>query len=61
MAELVYLIINSGVLFDIGIAPRYIRLGLVIVIVGYKIFNRILGEEFSELTAKLCGEGFVVG
>ncbi len=30
------------------------------LVLGYKILHRIFGKEFEELTAKLCGEGFVV-
>ena len=61
MAQLVYFIVYGGILFNIGVASRDIRLGLIIVIIGYKIFNRVFREKFAELTAKLCGKSFVVG
>ena len=61
MTQLVYFIVYGGILFNIGVASRDIRLGLIIVIIGYKVFHRILGKEFPELRAQLCGKCFVVG
>ena len=60
MAKFVNFIIYGRVFFDIGVAPGNISLGLIIVLIGHKIFNRIFGEEFSKLRTQLCGEGFVV-
>ena len=60
MPQLVDLVVDRGVLFDIGIALRDIRLRLVIIIVTNKIFYRILRKEFLEFGAKLRGKGFVV-
>ena len=60
MAQLVYLVINGGILFNIGIGSGNVGLRLIIVIIGDKIFHRILGEKFTELTTKLCGKSFVM-
>ena len=60
VTELVYLVINHCVLFDINILAGNISLGLIIIIIRNKIFNRVFGEKFTELTAKLCGKCFVM-
>ncbi len=56
----VYLLVYQRVLFYILILPGDVRLGLIIIVVGDKILHRILGKEFPELTAKLCGKGLVM-
>ena len=61
MAQLVYLIINRRILFNVGVRGRDVGFGLVVVIVGDKIFHRILREIFLELAVELRGKGFVVG
>ena len=60
VTEFVYLVVYGRVFFDIGVGAGDISLRLIVVVVGNKILNRILREEFTELTAKLCGEGFIV-
>ena len=61
MAQLIYFIVYCRILFNISVAARYIRFGLVVVVIRNKILLRILGEKLAELTAKLCGKGFIVG
>ena len=61
MAKLVNLIIDRAVLLDIGIARRNIGLRLVVIIVGDKIFNRIVRKELLKLAVKLTGQGLIVG
>ena len=46
--------------FYICVGAGDIRLRLIIVVIGNKILHRVFGEEFPELTAKLCGKGLVV-
>ena len=36
-------------LLDIGVAARDIGLGLVIIVIRYKIFNRVVREKAFEL------------
>ena len=60
MSQSVYLLVYQRVLFYILILPGDVRLGLIIIVVGDKILHRILGKEFPELTAKLCGKGLVM-
>ena len=61
MAQLVYFVVYCRVLFNIGVAAGYIRLGLVVIVIADKILNRVFREKFAELRAQLCGKGFVVG
>ena len=60
MAQLVYFVVDSRVLFYVCVGAGDIRLRLIIVVIGNKILHCIFGKEFSELTAKLCGKGLVV-
>ena len=60
MAQAVYLIIDRGVFFYVGVGVGNVCLGLIVVIVAYKIFHCIVGEKFLELTAQLCRKNFVV-
>ncbi len=61
MTEFVNLIIDRTILFDIGIARRYISFWLVVIIVRHEVFDRIFWKEFLELTIKLTSQGLVVG
>ncbi len=38
-----------------------VGLGLVVIVIGDKIFHGVVGEELPELAAKLGRQGFVVG
>jgi hypothetical protein len=53
MPHAVDLLVDGGVLFDIGVGARDIGLGLVIVVIGDEIFDRVLREETLELTIEL--------
>ena len=59
MAHAVDLLVNRGVLFDVGVGPRHVGLGLVVVVVGDEELDRILREEALELAVELGGEGLV--
>ena len=61
MAELINLIIDRAVFFDIGIRTRHISLWLVIIVVRHEILNRIIRKKLLELAVELTGKGFVVG
>ena len=60
MAELVDLVVDEGVLFDIDILARDVRLGLVVVVVRDEIFHRVVREKFPEFGAELRRKGLVV-
>jgi len=46
-------------LLDIGVDPRHIGFGLVVVVVGDEILDRVVGEEALELAVELRGERLV--
>ena len=61
MAQLVYLIINGRILFNVGVRGRNVGFGLVVVVIAHKILHRILRKKLFELGIELGGQGFVVG
>ena len=61
MAQLVYLIIDGGVLLDISIGRRDVGLRLVVIVIAHEILHRVLREELLELGIKLGGKSFIMG
>ena len=59
-AQAVDLFVRGGILCDVGIRMGDIGLGLIVVVVGDKVFHRVFGEKLLELRAKLRGEGLIV-
>ncbi len=55
MAHAVDLLVDGAFLLDIGVGPRHIGLGLVVVVVGDEILHRILGKEALHLAIELPG------
>ena len=49
----------DGFLLDIGVGARDVGLGLVVVVVGDEILDRVVGEEDLELAVELGGERLV--
>ena len=45
MAHAVYLFIDLGVFFDVGVGARHIGFRLVVVIIGYEVFHRVFWKE----------------
>ena len=60
VAQAVDLVVDGRVLLDVEVLRRDIRLGLVVVVVGDEVLDRVLGEELAELVAELRGERLVV-
>ena len=54
-------VVDRGVLGDVGVRLGDVRLGLVIVVIGDEELDRVLREESLQLPVQLCGEGLVVG
>ena len=52
-AHLLDLLVDAGILLDIHIARRHIGLGLVIVVIGNEILDRVLGKEIAHLGIQL--------
>jgi len=61
MPHLVDLLIDRGILLDIGIRLRDICFRLVIVVVTYEIFNCIVWEKVFELPVELGSQGLIRG
>ncbi len=60
MAEAVDFFVDHRFLLDIGVRIRHVRLWLIVIVITYKILDRILRKEFTKLVAELGGESFVV-
>ena len=61
MAQFFDFLVDRAVFFNIGVCIGDISLRLIVIVIGYKVFYRVVGEEFLELTAKLGSESFIVG
>ncbi len=61
MAHPVDLLVDRGVLLDVGVGARHIGLRLVVVVVGDEVLDRVLGEERLHLAVELGGQGLVGG
>src|SRR5438128_4897443 len=54
------LLVARAVLLDVGVAPGYVRLWLVVVVVRDEVLDGVLGEELLELAVQLRGQRLVV-
>src|SRR5262249_16869563 len=60
-AEARDVVVLGGVLLDVEVGLGDVRLGLVVVVVGDEVLDRVVGKELPELVAELRGESLVVG
>ena len=60
MPQSVNFIVDRRILFNIAVRTRNIRLRLIIVIIGYKIFYRIFRKKFFKLAIKLPRQCLIV-
>ena len=61
VAQPVDVVVDRRVLLDVEVGLRDVGLGLVVVVVGDEVLDRVLREELAELVAELRGERLVVG
>ena len=54
MAHTVDLLVDRGILLDIGVGARDIRFRLIIVVIRDEIFDGVVREEILELAVELC-------
>jgi len=54
------LLVDRGILLNVRVARRHVRLGLVVIVVADEVFDGIVREEVFELGVELRGEGLVV-
>ena len=59
MAHPVDRLVHRAFLLDVGVRAGDIGLGLVIIVIGDEILDRIVGEEALELAVELRGEDLV--
>ena len=59
--QLIDLVIDRGILGNVGVRGRDVGFRLVIVIVGDEILYGIVREKFLELAVELCRQGLVMG
>ena len=59
MPEPIDLLVDGGVLLDVEVDLRNVRLGLVVVVVADEVLDRVLREERPELAHELGGERLV--
>jgi len=60
VAQALDLVVDGGVLFNIGVGVGDVRLRLIVVVVGDEVLDGVLGEKFPELGAELRRERLVV-
>ena len=60
VAQALDLLVDGGILFDIGIGGGDIRFRLVIIVVGDKVLDRAVRKELAKLGAELRGQRLVV-
>ena len=58
-AHLLDVLVDRRVLLDVEIARRNVGLGLVVVVVGDEVLDRVVREELAELRVELRGERLV--
>ena len=61
VAEPVDLVVDRGVLLDVGVGRGDVGLGLVVVVVADEVLDPVVGEELAELVGQLGGERLVGG
>ena len=52
-------IVDGGILGNVGVGGGQIGLGLVVVVIADKIFNRIVGKEIFKFSVELRGQRFI--
>ena len=60
VAQALDLLVDGGILFDIGIGGGDVRLRLVIIVVGDEVLDRAVRKELAKLGAELRGQRLVV-
>ena len=53
------LVVDRGVLLDVGVGLRDVRLGLVVVVVGDEVLDRVVGQQLAQLVGQLRGQRLV--
>ena len=59
MAQALHILVDGGILFNIGIGLRDVGLGLVVVVVGNEVLDRVVWQQAAELIGQLCRQRLV--
>ena len=59
MAQPLHIVVDRGVLLDIGVGLRDICLGLVVVVVGDEVLHRVVRQHLAQLVGQLSGQSLV--
>src|ERR1700689_1309870 len=59
-AQLVELIVDGGLFFDVGVARRDVGFRLVVIVIADKILDGVIGKERAKFVEKLGGQSFIV-
>ena len=59
VAHAVDLLVDRRFLLDVGVGARHVGFGLVVVVVGDEVLDRVVGEEALELAVELGRQGLV--
>jgi len=60
VAQPLHLLVDGGVLLDEGVRLRDVGLGLVVVVVGDEVLDRVVRQQLTELVGQLCRERLVL-
>ena len=60
MTQLVDFLIDGRILLDEGIRTRHVGFRLIVIVIGYKVFDGVVGKQFLEFTIQLRSQGLVV-
>ncbi len=58
-AHLLDVLVDRGILLDEEVARWDVGLGLVVVVIGDEVLDRVLRKELAELGIELCRQGLV--
>ena len=61
VAHAVDLLVDRQFLLDVGVGARHVGFGLVVVVVGDEVLDRVVGEEAPKLAIELGGQRLVGG
>ena len=59
VTQLFHLFINGGILFNEGVRGRYVRFGLIVIVVTHEVHHGIVGKEFLQLGSQLRRKRFI--
>ena len=59
VAQPLDVLVDRGVLLDVGVRLRDVRLGLVVVVVRDEVLDRVVGQQLAQLVGQLGGQRLV--